>query len=594
MSVMTTVKIKPTHVVGALCILFVFSIVGICVVESIPLWRSMIFTVFALAVSVSAFLLFLAVFRKSVSEPVSNLTETVRSVYGKRTLSIRADSLPGSETGVLADEFNTMLEAIHQSVTALREKIESHRMVHSVGQVVTSEMDLEKLLSVVIEQTNQIMGTERSTIFLHDDKTDFLWSFVATGMTKDKILIPTSYGIAGQVFNNREPLSINAPYSDPRFGSDIDKSSGFKTRNILCVPLINRAGKCIGVIQTLNKTSGPFPKSDSELLVSISVYAAIAIENARLYEDLKVLDKAKERVINHLAHELKTPLAVISVVFEQLYSKLRKSGTDKFDKMIERGRRNVRRLLALEDKIGDILNGKSPEEKQQIVKIIEDAASFMEEAVEERPDLAPVLRRIETLYETDEIKIEDIRVDEFLGTLCDEASMLSAYGRSVQIKRDFETGASLQADKNILGKICRGLLKNAIENTPDESEIIVEAKSSGDEIRIDIKDFGVGISDENQKMIFGGFIHTQDTFSYSSGTPYEFNAGGTGSDLLRMKVFSERFGFRIKFESTRCEFIPNDNDICPGRISGCEFVKEKSECLASGGSVFSVIFPGKA
>ena len=78
---------------------------------------------------------------------------------------------------------------------------------------------------------------------------------------------------------------------------------------------------------------------------------------------------------------------------------------------------------------------------------------------------------------------------------------------------------------------------------------------------------------------------------YSSKRPYDFNAGGSGSDLLRTKVFSERYGFTVDFDSKRCEFIPGDKDICPGTISACPFIKEKSECFSSGGSLFTIKFP---
>jgi hypothetical protein len=109
-------------------------------------------------------------------------------------------------------------------------------------------------------------------------------------------------------------------------------------------------------------------------------------------------------------------------------------------------------------------------------------------------------------------------------------------------------------------------------------------------IVIQFRDHGVGITEENQRMVFGGFFHTQDTACYSSKEPYAFNAGGAGTDLLRIKVFSERCGFSIGFESTRCRVLPRDTDLCPGRISRCPNVQSKTECFASGGSLFTVGF----
>ena len=135
-----------------------------------------------------------------------------------------------------------------------------------------------------------------------------------------------------------------------------------------------------------------------------------------------------------------------------------------------------------------------------------------------------------------------------------------------------------------------GLLKNAVENTPDEGLIEIAARSSGNGVSIDVCDHGIGITVDNQENIFGGFFHTLDTKYYSSKRPFEFNAGGAGLDLLRMKVFAERFGFSIGVDSTRCKFIPLDTDICEGKISACPFVRKRSECLSSGGSTFSIKF----
>jgi len=170
-------------------------------------------------------------------------------------------------------------------------------------------------------------------------------------------------------------------------------------------------------------------------------------------------------------------------------------------------------------------------------------------------------------------------------------AILAIQERDLEIIRDFEKGHVVNADEKTLRKVFEGLLKNAVENTPDEGKIEVGLKGTDHEICIDFRDYGIGISPQNQNLIFHGFFHTQDTMNYSSKRPYQFNAGGAGSDLLRTKVFSERLGFSVGFESTRCRFIPNDTDECPGRISKCPFIKTKSDCLSSGGSTFSLRFP---
>src|SRR6185295_6979121 len=109
----------------------------------------------------------------------------------------------------------------------------------------------------------------------------------------------------------------------------------------------------------------------------------------------------------------------------------------------------------------------------------------------------------------------------------------------------------------------------AIENTPDEGRIEVSARPAEKDglAAIEIRDFGVGITAENQRHLFDGFYHTQDTPSYASRSSYEFDAGGKGLDLLRVRAFAGRYGWTLTFESERCRFIPREADICPGRIS---------------------------
>ncbi len=197
------------------------------------------------------------------------------------------------------------------------------RKLFQVGQIITSEMDIEVLFKVIMDETNKIMGTERSTVFLHDSETEELWSLVATGMQKNEIRIPADYGIAGRVFQDCAPLTINDAYKNALFYKEIDKKSGFRTQNILCIPLKNRRDQCIGALQAINKKSGDFNSGDQKLLTAISHYVAIAIENARLYEDVK-----------NYSEELKTKLIHIETL-EKVKSQLTKFVPTSVRKLVE-------------------------------------------------------------------------------------------------------------------------------------------------------------------------------------------------------------------------------------------------------------------
>jgi signal transduction histidine kinase len=438
------------------------------------------------------------------------------------------------------------------------------------------------------------MDSQTSSIFLYDKKSNELWSLVSTDVKKNEIRIPATHGIAGWVFQNRSPSFVSDTSTDPRFNVEVDKKTGFQTRNILCVPLINRQKECIGTLQALNKNGGDFTQDDVEILTSLSDYATIALENSMLYEELKSMNKAKERAINHLSHELKTPLTLISATIAKISSSLSQTKITGLERSVIIAQRNLHRLMRLQEEIDNIINERSVEERVKIHQLVEDALHFIEhQKGMDRGDYSEVLKHIsdymESIYKVDEERAEKLSVEDFLQSICDEARRAMGQ-REVEIVQDFVKGATITTNRDALEKVCRGILRNAIENTPDQGRIEVTAKIVGKQLVIHIQDFGTGITDENQKLLFTGFFHTQDTSYYSTKAPYDFNAGGSGADLLRAKVFSERYGFAIDFESTRCKYIPEDIDQCPGRISLCKFIGDKLDCLASG-TVFTVKIP---
>jgi signal transduction histidine kinase len=148
-------------------------------------------------------------------------------------------------------------------------------------------------------------------------------------------------------------------------------------------------------------------------------------------------------------------------------------------------------------------------------------------------------------------------------------------------------------DPLILQNIVEGLLRNSVENTPDEGTIRLAVEKKHGKIVLHITDDGVGITEENQAYIFDGLFHTKETVLYASKNPYDFGAGGKGLDLLRMKVYGQRFGFDLSMTSKRCVYIPTDRDQCPGDISRCPHVGSTKECAASGGTTFTVAFQPK-
>jgi len=477
----------------------------------------------------------------------------------------------------------------------LRKQIDRHIKLFHIGQIITSEINFEALFDLIADQTKGILDAARCSVFLENETGTGLTAFMSTDLKKNEINIPSDKGVAGWVFRNKAPVIISDAYLDERFYPDIDRLTGFKTRDIICVPLINRKKETIGTLQALNKISGEFSSDDLELLTYLANYVTIAIENARLYENLKTADRAKERVISHLSHELMTPLSVIASAFEIIERKMPDKEGDAIKKAVQRGRRSTKRLMELQEKVDDIIRLRQYEEKSVMLAIIEDAVSSLKDleksnAAQYEEALAVIRNRMESIFHSKRYRVERIRLVELFNEIL-RNSLPAVRLDALEIDVEVENDLLLNADKIMLQKVLTGLVKNAVENTPDEGRIELKAFSTGNEIRIDVADCGIGITADDLENIFAGFFHALDTKFYTSKKPYDFNAGGSGLDLLRMKIFAERFGFSLSVKSTRCKFIPMDAEICAGKISACSFVKERSECLSSGGSTFTLTFP---
>jgi signal transduction histidine kinase len=166
---------------------------------------------------------------------------------------------------------------------------EEMRFLNDVGRVLASTLNLERVLTSIMEQVDEMLKVEAGSLLLTDPATGDLVFQIALGEKASEVKpfrLPKGQGIAGQVASTGEPLVIADVQKDKRHFKAVDKKTQFFTRNIMSVPLILH-DHVIGVIQVLNKKTGDFTGRDVDLLTSIASYAAIAIENARLYESLE-------------------------------------------------------------------------------------------------------------------------------------------------------------------------------------------------------------------------------------------------------------------------------------------------------------------
>ena len=167
---------------------------------------------------------------------------------------------------------------------------------------VTSELELGSLLQKVMGEATRMLSADRSTLFINDEKTNELFSRVAMGDSLGEIRLPNHLGIAGTVFTSAETMNIPYAYADLRFNPAFDKQTGYFTRSILCVPVTNKDGKVIGVTQVLNKQGGPFTEEDETRLKAFTSQIAIALENAKLFEDVQNMKNYNESMLESMTN----------------------------------------------------------------------------------------------------------------------------------------------------------------------------------------------------------------------------------------------------------------------------------------------------
>lgn len=528
--------------------------------------------------------------------------ETQRLTKDGRVLDviIRGQVSPDSEDEGPAELF------IFRDVTEQRRIERINETLFQISRALPEYPVLTDLLDYISSQIKRVLNTEGAIVGLYDeDRNDFYFPGAAyedssTQKQIKGIRHPFEKSVSGRVVNTGEGVIVDDTSREPDYYDGVDKAIGFHTRNMVVVPLRAR-DRISGVLIAVNKKAGAFDEQDRRLLTMIASTVALSVENARFsreleeaYQEVSSLNRAKDRIIDHLSHELKTPVSILLASLDLFLRRLKELPTEDWKPTYERARRNLERILDIQYQVADIM--KDPEYKVHSILtfLLDMCADQLEVLVAEKTGEGGIVQwlrnRIDQEFGPREIRVEHIDLSTFASDRI-KALRPRFADRTVSLCTRFEETLPICIPSQVLEKIVDGLIRNAIENTPDQGKIEVAARVRGKSVELLVKDYGVGIPPEDQKRIFEGFFPTQETIKYSSKRPYAFNAGGKGADLLRMKVFSERYGFQIDMESQRCRFISRPGQICPGSIDACPLCNGPYDCLRSGGTRFRLLFP---
>ena len=469
------------------------------------------------------------------------------------------------------------------------------KTLYDVSHELLGLLEVKAILKNFLFMTTGNFGVVHGFVLVHDVRAQGPQQMVSIGFGDTELLIPEKeLDTLLQEHPSGSVLTRNANATQQPFD--------FLPPDIIIALPFHVDNDCTGCLGLGSKIIGePYTEDDKDLLKTLVNNLVVSVKNARAsealqeaYEEVSSLNKAKDKAINHLSHELKTPLASLLGALAQLKRKLAPVPQEEWQRTMERADRNLQRLIDLQFEVEDIMLDREYKSLALLSKLLDQCADVLETLALEQSgngDLVQRIReRIEESFGTRDLEPEEIALDRFVAEKIEQLKPLFSH-RELELHTEIQRTTPIRIPRDPLDKLFIGLTKNSVENTPDEGKIEISVKNRRRGVELVVHDYGVGIPEQHRKRIFEGFYPTQEIIAYSSKKPFEFNAGGKGADLLRLNIFSERFGFKLDMSSSRCRHIPLESDICPGRVSTCRFCTGPDDCFGSGETVFTAFFP---
>jgi signal transduction histidine kinase len=371
--------------------------------------------------------------------------------------------------------------------------LDSYLRLIEISRDLASTLDLDTLLDDIVSAAADITHAEAASILLYDDTARQLYFQVATNIdepTMRGLIVPLEKSVAGWIVTNRKSIRIDEANKDERIFSDVDQNIGFSTKSLLGIPLVTK-NKVVGVLEVVNKRRGKFTDPDESTLTVLGAQAAVAIENARLFQ--------QSDLIAEFVHELRTPLASLSTATYLL----------------------LRPEMSLEQR-NQIVNNIHNE----TLRLNSLASSFLDLA---RLESGRVQFR-KTRFSTADLLYE-VR----------DVMMTKAQETSIQIRVDVPHDMPLlEADRDKIKQVLLNLLSNAIKDNRPNGSVILTGNFNESEVSISVQDTGLGIPEDSIPHLFTKFYRVRE---------HEGKASGTGLGLSICKQIVQGHNGRIEVKS---------------------------------------------
>jgi len=371
--------------------------------------------------------------------------------------------------------------------------LDSYLRLIEISRDLASTLDLDTLLADIVRAAADITGAEAASILLYDDTARQLYFQIATNIdepTMRGLIVPLDKSIAGWIVTNRQSVRIDDAQKDARFFGDIDQTIAYSTKSLLGIPLITK-NKVVGVLEVVNKKKGRFTDPDESMLTVLGAQAAVAIENARLFQ--------QSDLIAEFVHELRTPLASLSTA---TYLLLRpEMSREQSDQIVNNIHTETLRLNSLASSFLDLARLESG--RVQFRKTRFSAADL--------------------IYE------------------CRDVMMSKAQEMSIQIRVDVPSDMPLmEADRDKIKQILLNLTSNAIKYNRPNGSVIMTGSFTDKDLTITIQDTGLGIPEDSIPHLFEKFFRVRE---------HEGKASGTGLGLSICKQIVQGHNGRIEVKS---------------------------------------------
>lgn len=374
-------------------------------------------------------------------------------------------------------------------------RLEGYRRLIEITRDLASTLDLDILLGRIVRAATAITVAEVASILLYDDASRELHFQVTTNpelLAMRGLVVPLEGSIAGWVVTQRQPVRITDAHKDPRFYQTVEQVTRVTTESMLAVPLITKA-KVVGALEAINKQGGAFTETDEDLLLVLGAQAAVAIENARLFQ--------QSDLIAEFVHELRTPLGSIGT---STYLLLRpEMSQEQRDQTIRNINNETLRLNAMVSSFLDLARLESGRvrfhlESFELKSLVEECCQIMQSKADE-----------------DHIRLEN------------------------EVPVNFP---KVEADRDKIKQVVLNLLSNAIKYNSPRGIVTVSAGLAREEWTLSVKDTGVGIPETALPHLFEKFYRVHATEGKVSGT-------GLGLSICKQIISGHRGSIEVKSRS---------------------------------------------